>query len=115
MDTPQSTKNSRAKYSPTCSPTFSMSLPLSRKNNNVLAKTIAKKVRLKLLVLTMSKVSILINELPEYNSMAFKINKSEIPKRARYLGVDFDLTKTPLNIITIPQIAENIIAFIIRF
>src|SRR4051812_21892315 len=55
--TPHKTKNIRAKYSDTLAPTFSISRPLSRKNNSVPDSEIIIKVRLKLLKDNMFLVS----------------------------------------------------------
>ena len=111
--TPHKIKNISAKYSATCSPTFSISLPLNKKYIAVHIRAMAIKVRLKLSVRSISCVSILKSNIPLFNSTALAIKTSAIPSNAKYLGTVLLLIKTAVNIITMPQIADNIIAFII--
>ena len=112
METPHKTKKIKAKYSDTLAPTFSKSLPLSKKYNKVQDSAIVIKVKLKLLKCSMSFKSMLKKDSSVFNSMQLANKIKARPTIAQYLGVVFDLKNTPPNIITIPQIAVNIIAFI---
>ena len=112
--TPHRIKNINAKYSATWLPTFSMSRPLSRKNMSVDPSATARKDKLKLFVITISITLISKNERPVLSSIALAINMISMPTIAMYLGTVLLLRKAPANIITIPQMAENIIAFIIN-
>ena len=110
--TPHNTKNMRAKYSDTLAPTFSTSLPLSKKYNNVQDKATVINVRLKLLNDSIYFTSTAKNDSPLLSSRQLAIIAITSPAMAQYFGVDLLLKNTPPNINIIPQIAVNIIAFI---
>ena len=113
MAMPHKTKNISAKYSDTLLPTFSISLPFNKKSSKVQTNATVIKIRLKLLNTSMFFMSIIKKECCFNNSMQLAIIASSRPPIAQYFGVLLCLKKTPPNIITIPQTAVIIIAFII--
>ena len=113
MQTPHKTKNIKAKYSDTWLPTFSISLPLSKKKMSVHPKATVIKVRLKLLLCNISFTSMAKNGMPDLNSHILAPNAKTSPAIAMYLGVLLFFIKAPPNIIITPQTDVNIIAFIL--
>src|SRR6185503_17236366 len=112
METPHRIKNINAKYSDTFSPTFSISLPFKRKYSKVQRNEILLNSSPNLSNCNMPLVSMAKIWWPK-NSQTFAANKIIIPAIAQYFGVEDFLNKIPPNIITIPQSADIIIAFII--
>src|ERR1700757_4045339 len=110
--TPHKIKKSNAKYSETLDPTCSISRPLNKKNNKVQARATPINVRLKLFICSMFFTSTGKKESPVYNSMPLATRIITRPAIAQYFGAVLLSINTPPNIIIMPQIAVNIIAFI---
>ena len=104
----------KAKYSETCLPTFSISLPFNKKYNEVQKRAMVLKCNPNLSKRSIALVLILKNCHPK-NSRMFAARIIINPAIAQYFGVEDFLKKTPPNIMITPHIADKIIALISLF
>jgi hypothetical protein len=112
MDKPHKTKKIREKYSETCIPIFSKSFPFNKKRISVEIKAMELKIKPNASKCNIPFVSTLKKGYPK-NSRRFAASIIIMPAIAQYFGVVLFLKNTPPNIITTPQSALKIIAFII--